>query len=93
MRSGLSWSPAAQGEEARPAAEAQPRQLIDGIRWRTRTGSPWRGVPPAYGPWPSVYALFRRWQRDGWQLLVAALQALADAAGHVTWDVSVERSR
>jgi transposase len=67
------------------------RQLIDGIRWRTRTGSPWRDVPPAYGPWPSVYALFRRWQRDGsWQLLVTALQALADAAGHVTWDVSVD---
>ncbi|MFI0451752.1 transposase [Actinomadura sp. 6N118] len=21
------------------------RQLIDGIRWRTRTGAPWRGVP------------------------------------------------
>jgi transposase len=22
------------------------RRLIDGIRWRTRTGSPWRDVPP-----------------------------------------------
>ncbi|MFJ8696855.1 transposase, partial [Streptomyces roseolilacinus] len=21
------------------------RQLIDGIRWRTRTGAPWRDVP------------------------------------------------
>jgi transposase len=67
------------------------RQLIDGIRWRTRTGSPWRDVPPAYGPWPSVYGLFRRWQRDGsWQLLVTGLQVLADAAGHVSWDVSVD---
>jgi len=25
------------------------RQLIDGIRWRTRTGAPWRDVPLAYG--------------------------------------------
>jgi transposase len=67
------------------------RQLIDGIRWRTRTGSPWRDVPPEYGPWQSVYGLFRRWQRDGaWALIVIALQALADAAGHVTWDVSVD---
>ena len=41
------------------------RQLIDGIRWRTRTGSPWRDVPDRYGPWGSVYDLFRRWQRDG----------------------------
>lgn len=67
------------------------RQLIDGIRWRTRTGSPWRDVPPCYGPWQSVYGLFRRWQRDGtWRKIVTALQALADAAGHVTWDVSVD---
>jgi transposase len=67
------------------------RQLINGIRWRARTGSPWRDVPLQYGPWQSVYGLFRRWQRDGtWRRLVTALQALADAAGYVTWDVSVD---
>ena len=38
-----------------------------------------------------MYGLFRRWQRDGtWALTAAALQALADAVGHVTWDVSVD---
>ena len=37
------------------------RQLIDGIRWRTRTGAPWRDVPARYGPWQTVYGLFRRW--------------------------------
>ncbi|MFF0087236.1 transposase, partial [Streptomyces canus] len=26
------------------------RQLIDGIRWRTRAGAPWRDVPERYGP-------------------------------------------
>ena len=67
------------------------RQLIDGIRWRTRTGSPWRDVPDRYGPWGSVYDLFRRWQRDGtWARIVTALQARADAAGLITWDVSVD---
>ena len=67
------------------------RQLIDGIRWRTRTGSPWRDVPEQYGPWQSVYGLFRRWQLDGtWAVIVLALQALADDARHVTWDVSVD---
>ena len=67
------------------------RQLIDGIRWRIRVGAPWRDVPPCYGPWQSVYGLFRCWQRDGtWRKILAALQALADAAGHVTWDVSVD---
>jgi transposase len=67
------------------------RQLIDGIRWRVRTGAPWRDVPRRYGPWQSVYGLFRRWQRDGtWAAIVTALQALADAAGRITWDISVD---
>jgi transposase len=67
------------------------RQLIDGIRWRTRVGAPWRDVPPRYGSWSAVYALFRRWQRDGtWQAILAALQAIADGAGRIVWDVSVD---
>jgi transposase len=58
------------------------RQLIDGIRCRVRAGAPWRDVPDRYGPWQSVYGLFRRWQRDGtWRTMVAALQGRADAAG------------
>ncbi|MEV4640533.1 transposase [Actinoplanes sp. NPDC049548] len=35
------------------------------IRWRIRIGAPWHDVPAAYAPWPTVYGLFRRWQRDG----------------------------
>jgi transposase len=67
------------------------RQLIDGIRWRVRAGTPWRDVPSWYGSWQSVYGLFRRWQRDGtWAQVVTALQAHADAAGLITWDVSVD---
>jgi transposase len=38
-----------------------------------------------------LYWLFRRWQRDGtWQAVLTALQAHADAAGRVRWDVSVD---
>ena len=71
--------------------ERTKRQLIDGIRWRTRTGAPWRDVPPAYGPWQTVYGLFRRWQRNGtWRKILAALQGRADAAGLITWEVSVD---
>ncbi|GHE13794.1 hypothetical protein GCM10010339_81970 [Streptomyces alanosinicus] len=36
------------------------RQLIDGIRFRVRTGVPWRDVPVEYGPWGRIYDLFRR---------------------------------
>ena len=67
------------------------RQLVDGIRWRVRVGAPWRDVPECYGSWQAVYALFRRWQRAGvWARIVTALQAHADAAGLICWDVSVD---
>ncbi|MFI1465607.1 IS5 family transposase [Nocardia carnea] len=67
------------------------RRLIDGIRWRIRTGSPWRDIPAVYGPWQTVYGLFRRWQRDGtWESMLTALQAHADAAGEIEWTVSVD---
>lgn len=77
----------------RPGRPSQwsKRQLIDGIRWRVRVGAPWRDVPACYGSWQAVYALFRRWQRAGvWQQIVTGLQARADAAGLITWDVSVD---
>jgi transposase len=67
------------------------RQLIDGIRWRVRAGSPWRDVPAEYGPWQTVYGLFRRWQREGiWARILAGLQARADAMGLICWEVSVD---
>ncbi|WP_371630027.1 transposase [Streptomyces sp. NBC_00341] len=67
------------------------RQLIDGIRFRVRTGVPWRDVPVEYGPWSRVCDLFRRWQREGtWHQVLARLQSLADAKGAVVWDMSVD---
>jgi transposase len=67
------------------------RQLIDGIRWRVRVGAPWRDVPECYGSWQAVYGLFRRWQRAGaWAQVLTGLQARADAAGLIGWDVSVD---
>jgi transposase len=56
-----------------------------------RVGAPWRDVPACYGPWQTVYGLFRRWQRAGvWQRIVTGLQARAAAAGLICWDVSVD---
>ncbi|MEU4704401.1 transposase [Nonomuraea dietziae] len=67
------------------------RQLIDGIRWRIRTGAPWRDVPEFYAPCSTVYGRFRRWQRDGtWAKILAALQAHEDAAGKICWTASVD---
>lgn len=80
----------AASETGRPPKWSR-RQLIDGIRWRVRVGAPWRDVPELYAPWQTVYGLFRRWQRDGtWEQILAVLQAQADAAGRIGWDVSVD---
>ncbi|AOW88236.1 transposase [Streptomyces olivaceus] len=67
------------------------RQLVDGIRFRVRTGIPWRDLPGGYGPWGRVYDLFRRWQRDGtWHRIFTVLQAQADAKELITWDINVD---
>jgi transposase len=67
------------------------RGLVDGVRFRVRVGCPWRDVPERYGPWWRVYALFSCWQLAGiWQRIELSLVAAADAAGKVSWQVSVD---
>lgn len=89
----MSWSVL---ESLLPAAgvsrrSGNRRRLINGVRWRVRTGVPWRDLPREYGPWQTVYGLFRRWQREGvWARLLTLLQARADAAGLITWEVNVD---
>jgi transposase len=80
---------------AEPARGRPPRwtkrQIIDGIRWRVRAGTPWRDVPEVYAPWQTLYRWFRRWQRDGtWARILARLQTRSDAAGGIEWAVSVD---
>ncbi|MDG4857058.1 IS5 family transposase [Streptomyces sp. T-3] len=81
----------AEGDEGGTAARLASAAVIDGIRFRVRTGIPWRDVPVEYGPWGRIYDLFRRWQRDGtWHQILTHLQSLADAKGAITWDLSVD---
>ena len=42
-----------------------PRDMIDAIFWRLRTGSPWRDLPEEFGPWKTVYNHFDKWNSDG----------------------------
>ena len=54
---------------SRPAATGRPprdrREVIDGILWILRTGSPWRDLPEEFGPWQSAWRLFDQWNSDG----------------------------
>jgi transposase len=62
------------------------RTLVNGILWRLTTGVPWRDLPARYGPWPTVYSRFRRWQQAGvWDRVLAAVQTDADLAGDLDW--------
>ncbi|MFE1691673.1 IS5 family transposase [Streptomyces albidoflavus] len=67
------------------------RQVIDGILYRVRTGVQWRDLPERFGPWKTVYERHRLWSADGtWERLLQRVQAEADAAGEIDWDVSVD---
>ncbi|WP_449657581.1 IS5 family transposase [Streptomyces edwardsiae] len=67
------------------------RQVIDGILHRVRTGVQWRNLPERFGPWKTVYERHRLWSADGtWERLLQQVQAAADAAGEIDWDISVD---
>ena len=44
---------------------ANPRDMMDGILWRLRTGSSWRDLFEEFGPWETVYKHFNQWNSDG----------------------------
>jgi putative transposase len=69
------------GARGRPWADH--RQVLEGISWRYRTGSPWRDLPAEFGPWQTVWKRHFRWSTDGtYQRILAAVTAagLVDVA-------------
>ncbi|SDE50405.1 IS5 family transposase [Glycomyces harbinensis] len=83
------WLPAP-APTGRPITRSR-RTLVDAIAWRVRVGAPWRFLPPSFGPWQTAYWLFRTWQTEGvWPMIVKAIWTFLDAAGHLTWTVSVD---
>lgn len=65
--------------------------MIDGILHRVRTGVQWRDLPERFGPWKTVYERHRLWSADGtWERLLQQVQAAADVAGDIDWDISVD---
>lgn len=67
------------------------RLMVEAICWRLRTGAPWRDLPERFGPWQTAWYRFDRWCADGtWARLLEVIQAHADQAGQLGWDVSVD---
>ncbi|MEV6957049.1 transposase [Streptomyces sp. NPDC051183] len=75
-----------------PAGQQQTLwQVIDGILHRVRTGVQWRDLPERFGPWKAVYERHRLWSADGTkERLLQQVQAEADEAGEIAWDLSVD---
>jgi transposase len=66
------------------------RRVVDGVLWRTRTGSPWRDLPALYGSWKTVYNRHRRWSADGtWVRVLRELQRGCDLVED-RWVVAVD---
>lgn len=67
------------------------RRVINGVMWRTRTGSPWRDLPASYGNWKTVYNRHRRWSADGtWEQILDGLRAGADEVDAEEWRLSID---
>jgi transposase len=54
------WPPGGPGRPRR-----DPRQIINGLLYLTKTGCPWALLPASLGPWKTVYDYFRRWSLQG----------------------------
>lgn len=64
--------------------------MVNGVLWRTRTGSPWRDLPASYGRWKTVYNRHRRWSADGtWARVLRELQRGCDV-GEESWAVAID---
>jgi transposase len=67
------------------------RRVINGVFWRTRSGSPWRDLPGEYGNWKTVYNRHRRWSGDGtWVGILDQLRCDADRHEGAEWAVGVD---
>jgi transposase len=51
--------------EDAPQREHDLREVLNGLRWVVRTGSPWRYIPHDLPPWEAVYQQTRRWLNAG----------------------------
>ena len=81
------------GERGRRRPPEDNRNVINGILWRLRTGTPWRDVPEKYGNWNSIYRRFRRWSATGvWESVAIALAETMAESGHYRIDSTTVRA-
>src|SRR3954471_11350227 len=54
--------PHCRGKKSDPGRSgADNRRFVEAVLWITRTGSPWRDLPAAFGRWNTVFKRYRDW--------------------------------
>jgi transposase len=75
-----------------PPSKRGEREFINAVLWRAKTGSPWRDLPPRFGPWKTTYNRFSRWAARGvWERVFKELQVDVDDVGTLL-DATVVRA-
>ena len=63
---------------ARPKTGRPPtdrRRVVNGVLYLLRAGCAWRMLPKEYGPWSTIYSVFRGWAKNGrWERIHDALR-------------------
>lgn len=77
----------------KPAKTGRPpkcdRQVIDGICWVLRTGSPWADLPAKYGKYKTVFGRYRKWTLQGlWKKILKILRKEAQKRGEIDWTIN-----
>jgi transposase len=68
--------------EDAPQRNHDLREVLNGLRWVVRTGSPWRYMPHDLPPWEAVYQQTRRWLSAGvFETMVHDLRMLLRISG------------
>jgi transposase len=81
------------GKRGRGRPPEDNRNVINGILWRLRCGTPWRDVPEKYGNWNSIYRRFRRWSEAGvWESVAIALAETMAESGQYNIDSTSVRA-
>ncbi len=74
--------PSSEGRRGSPFRDH--RQVVEGIVYRYRTGIAWRDLPPAFGPWQTVWKRHHRFTTDGtWDRVLTQVLTVAGAAGRL----------
>lgn len=70
------------------------RTMLNGMIWRTKTGTPWRDLPERYGKWKTVCSRWLRWRDAGvWERVWEVLQQEGHHKGEVAWEIDFIDSR